>query len=114
MIERGQLYRFDFGPRGNHLQGGIRPVVVLQSNALNRVEGYRNVLVAPLTTKQRKAPTYVPVSPNSANGLEAPSWVITNQIQTLDQGDLGEPLGRVTRAELFAIKEGLKTALGID
>ncbi len=112
-IEQGQIFDHDFGPRKNHLQEGPRPVVVIQCNALNRIAGYPNVIVVPLTRTEKKSATYIGVAPSSANQLTSPSWAITNQIFTIDQGDLKSSLGHVSKEELYGIKQGLKIVLDI-
>lgn len=112
-IEQGQIFRHDFGPRQNHLQEGPRPIVVIQTDALNRLDGYPNVIVVPLTTKEKKSATYAKVEPSAENALNRTSWAIANQIFTLDKGDLKESLGYVTPTELYNIKESLKVSLNI-
>lgn len=112
-IEQGGIYRHDFGPRQNHLQEGPRPVVVVQTDALNALEGYGNVIVVPLTTKEKRSPTYARVEPSPFNSLGHTSWAIGNQIFTIDKGDLKEPLGVVAKEELFGIKMALKKSLDL-
>jgi mRNA-degrading endonuclease toxin of MazEF toxin-antitoxin module len=107
------LFQFDFGPRSDHLQEGPRPVVVVQTNALNRLMGYPNTIVVPLTTKMKPSATYVKISPGDGNELTSDSWAISNQIFTLDKSRLQTPLGRISQAELFQLKEALKIALSI-
>jgi len=89
-------------------------VVIVQSDSLNRIEGYGNVIVVPLTTKQKASATYVRVEPTPLNELDRDSWAITNQIFTLDKSDLKAPLGSVSKSELYAIKDGLRISLGIS
>jgi mRNA interferase MazF len=113
-IKQGDLYKHDFGPRSNHLQEGPRPVVVIQTNALSSLEGYPNVMVAPVTTKQKPSATYAAIEPTASNLLTHPSWVITNQIFTLDKRDLTESLGSVQKQELHAIKQAVKISLALD
>lgn len=113
-IEEGSLFRHDFGPRHNHLQEGVRPALVVQTNVLNTLEGYPNVIVVPLTTKPRPSPTYVPIQPSKENGLSSMSWAITNQIFTIGKADLGEFLGKINKTDLFEVKEGLKIAMAIS
>jgi mRNA-degrading endonuclease toxin of MazEF toxin-antitoxin module len=112
-IEQGCIFWHDFGPRQNHLQEGVRPALVVQTDFLNRLDGYANVIIVPLTTKSKSSPTYVPIQPAKDNSLTAPSWAITNQIFTLDKNDLKNPLGRISKEELYAVKQALKIALGI-
>lgn len=87
--------------------------MVVQTDFLNRLDGYPNVIIVPLTTKHKPSPTYVPIQPSADNGLTAASWAITNQIFTLNKGDLKDPLGKIGKEELFAVKEALKVALDI-
>ena len=112
-IEQGQLYRHDFGPRTNHLQDGPRPVLVVQTDLLNRIEGYPNVVIVPLTTKQRASATYVKVAPSREDGLTEPSWVIANQIFTVDKSELRGPIGRVSKSDIYAVKTALRITLDL-
>lgn len=112
-IEQGSIFKHDFGPRQNHLQEGPRPILVIQTDTLNRLDGYPNVIVVPLTTKGKPSATYAKIEPSDANKLDRTSWAITNQIFTLDKGDLKESLGQVSAAELYNVKESLKISLNI-
>lgn len=112
-IEQGELFFHDFGPRQNHLKEGPRPIVVVQTNHLNRMDGYPNVIVVPITTKPRTSPTYVRIEPSPINDLDRTSWAITNQIFTVDKGELKKRLGMVSASELHEIREGLQVALGM-
>ncbi|MEZ0324790.1 MAG: type II toxin-antitoxin system PemK/MazF family toxin [Fimbriimonas sp.] len=107
------LFRHDFGPRQTSVQEGARPLVVVQTDTLNKLAGYPLVIVVPLTTKKKPSPTFVEVEPSTENSLSATSWAITNQVLTIAKDELREPLGRVSRTELYSIKEGLKIALAI-
>jgi mRNA-degrading endonuclease toxin of MazEF toxin-antitoxin module len=87
--------------------------VVVQMDALNELDGYANVIVVPLTTKERRSKTYVPVTPSVDNRLTAPSWAIANQIFTIDKGELKDSLGRITRQEMYELKQALAFVLDI-
>lgn len=113
-IRQGAIFAYDFGPRHNNLQEGPRPVVVVQTDALNKLEGYGNVVVVPVTTKQKPAKTYIELEPSPQSGLDRTSWAITNQIFTIPKSDLKRELGNVSKTELYAIKEGLKIALSLS
>ena len=113
-IEQGELFWHNFGPRNNHLQEGLRPALVVQSNALNRLDRYPNVIIVPLTTRHRPSATYVAIEPSPSNELERTSYAIGNQIFTMDKGDLGEPIGSMSSQELFLVKRALKISLGIE
>lgn len=80
---------------------------------LNELDGYPNVIVVPLTTKERPSATYARIEPSPQNQIDRTSWAITNQIFTLDKGDLRQSIGKVSKEELYRIKEGLKIALAL-
>lgn len=88
-------------------------MVVVQTNALNNISGYANVIVVPLTTKGKPSPTYAKVEPSTSNGLDRTSWAIGNQIFTLDKGDLKDSMGIVSKEELYEIKTALRIALDL-
>lgn len=106
-IKQGDLFTYDFGERADHRQAGKRPVVVLQTDALNRVEGYGLTLVAPLTTNGRPSPSHVSVEPSAENGLAQISFVKTEQVYTLPAADLLSKLGSLSDADLFKVKQAL-------
>ncbi|HSI73413.1 MAG TPA: type II toxin-antitoxin system PemK/MazF family toxin [Fimbriimonas sp.] len=108
------LFRHDFGPRRNSIQEGPRPLVVVQTDALNKLDGYPLVIVVPLTTKRKPSATFVQIEPSEQNQLTSTSWAITNQVFTIAKDDLREPIGRVSKTELYGIKDGLKIAFAIS
>jgi mRNA interferase MazF len=113
-IEQGDVFDYNFGPRQNNLQEGARPVLIVQTDALNRVEGYGNVIVVPLTTKERPSATYVKIEPTRENGLDRTSWAITNQVFTVGKNDLERKRGTITKEGIYAVKNGLKICLSIS
>ena len=113
MISQGDLFWFDFGPQSSHLQEGPRPALVIQGDLMNRLDSYYNVIIVPVTTKQRQSPTYIRLEPSVDNQLSDTNWAITNQIYTIDKRRLGVPMGRISRQELFSAKEALRISLGM-
>ena len=112
-IEQGDIFKFDFGPRQNSLMEGPHFVVVIQTDELNKLQNYHSVVVAPITSKHRASPTYVQVLPSTATQLIVPSYVVTNQIFTIDKGQLGDPAGKTTEFERTLVKRGLATVFDI-
>ena len=107
------MYRFDFGPQQDHLQEGKRYLIVVQTDALNKIDGYPNVIVVPTTTKGKPSPSFAKIEPSAANGLTETSFAICNQIQTVDKGRLKDLRGKVSKEDLYQVKEALKVALSI-
>jgi len=112
-IEQGGVYRFDFGPQQQHLQEGKRYLVVVQTDLLNQLDGYPNVIVVPTTTKGKPSPSFARIEPSEGNGLTETSFAICNQIQTMDKSRLQDRSGKISKEDLYKVKEALKVALAI-
>jgi mRNA interferase MazF len=87
-------------------------VVVVQGDAFN-ASRLATVVVVPLTSNVRwaDAPGNVLLS-RRQTGLPKDSVANVSQIVAIDRGILSERLGRVSRAQLRLILEGLDTVLG--
>jgi mRNA interferase MazF len=114
LIEQGAVYSFDFGPQPGHLQEGKRFLIVVQTNNLNQLEGYPNVIIVPTTTKGKPSPSYAMIEPSGSNGLTEKSFAICNQIQTIDKNRLKDFRGKLSKEDLYQVKEALKVSLSIS
>jgi mRNA-degrading endonuclease toxin of MazEF toxin-antitoxin module len=56
-----------------------------------------------VTTTFRDLPNWVPINPNAGN--LKPSWVLPDQIRTVDMSRLKGPAGRVDSATMTAIDD---------
>ena len=79
----------------------IRPCVVISPDEMNRY--LRTVVVAPMTTRSRIAPTRVRVRHN-----QKPGYVIVDQIRTVDRKRIVRSLGKLTQAEIRKLKRVIK------
>lgn len=113
MIERGEIYDFDFGPQRDSRQEGRRPALVVQTNLLNRVEGYGLTVVVPLSTKGRASPSHVRIDPTIENGLSEVSFAKCEQIYTVPTSLLGIKRGAASSADMFLIKQALLAVLAL-
>ena len=103
---RGDVHRLRAprGARGSE-QRGPRYAVVVQSDDLL----LSTVLVAPTS---RSAPPRI-FRPTVIIGEEA-TQVLTEQTAAVALGRLGEVVGHISLAELQAVDEALRLALGLD
>jgi mRNA-degrading endonuclease toxin of MazEF toxin-antitoxin module len=113
MIERGQIYDFDFGPRSDRRQEGLRPALVVQSNLLNRIGGYGLTIVVPLTTRGRPSPSYVRLEPTPENGLAEVSYAKCEQPYTVAAGQLRSLRGQTSKHDMHLVSEALKIVLAL-
>lgn len=117
-FHRGDLYIADLGsgsvgPNGTHVQGGIRPVVVLQNNTGNFYAP--TLVVVPITSKVWKKPsqpTHYLI--RQTKGLRSDGIALGEQITTIDKRQCLKYLGRLSREETEAIKEVAVCAIGGD
>ena len=76
--QQGDIIKLNLNPRMGHEQQGFRPVIVLSNNI---VPQYTNVvIVAPISTTQRRLPLYYDLPGN----LSTKGTVLLDQLVTLD------------------------------
>lgn len=87
-----------------------RPVLILTRETVR--PHLTNVTVAPITSRIRGLSTEVPVGP--ANGLDQPSVVSCDNIQTIPVVDLGRQLGFLADSQEAALAEAILAAFDLD
>lgn len=93
-IKRGQIYYADLSPVIGSEQGGVRPVLVLQSEYHSRRSP--TTIVAAITSKTTKPEMQTHVHIKGA-GLQRHSIVLLEQIRTIDKSRLEERVGRLDK-----------------
>ncbi len=99
-----------FLPRiGGSIQYGIRPVVIIQNDKGNANSS--TVIIAPITKQHKNAlPTHVRI--NRDTGVDCPSIVLCEQIQTIDKSMLRRKIGRVRNpGDIRKINQALRVSL---
>ena len=112
VITQGDVAWADLGePRGSE-PAFRRPVVVVQGDGLNR-SGIATVVCVPLTSNLAwaKAPGNVVLSAK-ATGLPRDSVANVSQLSSLDRATLSERVGRLSRAKIAAVLNGIDAVLG--
>lgn len=113
MIKRGDLWWAELDAPQGSAPGFRRPVLIVQSDALNRSR-IPTVIAVAVTTNLRllDAPGNVLLRARES-GLTKDSVANVSQIVTIDRQFLGARIGEVGGATLTAITRGLKTALDL-
>lgn len=83
-IKRGDVFLDDLGKGEGSVQGGTRPVVIIQNNIGNKFSP--TLIIAPVTSRMTKKniPTHVKIK----NKLAKESIVLLEQIRTINKNDL--------------------------
>lgn len=86
---RGEIWMFDLNPKKGREQKGVRPCLVVSTDALNKSE-FGTVVICPITTAERSRFKWrVEVAPAELRLADTswqakPHWVETDQIVTVD------------------------------
>jgi mRNA interferase MazF len=108
MLQR-EIWLADLNPTKGSEQKGLRPVVIISGNVLNK---YMDIIIAcPLTTKIKNYKGNLVLHPNTSNGLSEKSEIITFQIRSISKQRLVKNLGTITNTQLEILKQGLNDIL---
>ncbi len=113
VIRRGEIWTVDWTPGRGSEQTGLRPALVIQTDAACRNQKYPNVIVLAVSTAGQNVPFHITMTPTEENGLRAPSFVKCEQILTISKDRLRERWGTVTADEMGAIGEAVILVLAL-
>lgn len=109
-VQRGEIYHVDLNPVLGSEQGGYRPVLIIQNNRGNRHSP--TVIIAAITSQPKaKLPTHVLI--RGIEGLEKESFVLLEQIRTLDKLRLEDYIGKLDREQMMKVDKALRSSTGI-
>ncbi len=113
-IERGGVYLAALNPAKGREVGKLRPVVVVQSDMLNRLE-HGTVIVLPLTSQCNPAAAALRVSIAPRDRLLKVSEVLCDQPHAIDMSRLRPTLiTRLTHEELRQVEQRMLLVLGFS
>lgn len=112
-IKWGDIYYCDLGNMKGSVQCGKRPVIVIQSNRLNR--NSPTVMVAVITSVKKKKLMSSHIIIGKECGLQEESMIMLEQTRTIDKKEeLLEYIGAVIdKDKRNEIKRGIKSTYGI-
>ena len=85
-------------------------LLIIQNNRGNQHSP--TVIVAAITSQPKtKLPTHVPI--NGISGLEKESFVLLEQIRTVDKRRLDDYVGRLNRDQMNRVEKALRTSMEI-
>ena len=113
-MRRFEIVSVDLNPTLGAEMNKVRPCLIISPDEMNAF--LKTVMIAPLTSVERNLPTRVLVKANSTNGLKNDSYVVLDQIKTVDKSRIAQtPIGVLGQAgqrqvssilcQMFAIEE---------
>jgi len=104
-MKQGEIWLADLNPVVGSEQRGIRPVVIISGSAMNDNLGIS--IICPLSSKLKGFAGCLVLAPDTLNGLDVDSEVITFQTRTISQTRFARKVGVITAEQLEQIKKGL-------
>lgn len=90
--------------------GKPRPALVIQSDLFAE---HPSVTVLPITSELRATPLFrLDIASNPFTGLQQPSQIMVDKIQTVRRAKIGSTLGRLDAAQMLAVNRSLAVFLG--
>jgi mRNA interferase MazF len=113
MMRRGEIWVANLNPGRGREIGKIRPVLVIQDDALTAI-GAPMVIVLPLTTQVYPAFRHWRVTIEPRDRLLKPCQVVIDQPRAIDTGRFGDgPLTSLSAEEMAAVEKSLRAVLGL-
>jgi mRNA interferase MazF len=109
---RGEVWYADLSPVSGHEQAGVRPVLVISTDRVNR-DRMNLVVMVPLTTSSRVENVRIPIYPPEG-GLRWPSYALCAHVRSIDATRLDRRLGRVTDATVFRVARAVGWLIGLS
>jgi mRNA interferase MazF len=109
-INRGSIFYADLAGSTGSEQGGRRPVLVLQNAMGNKYSP--TVIVAAITSKEKRMDLPTHVSIGTEYGLREVSIVMLEQIRTIDKKRLGRYVGQIDDSKMQAVDQALSISCG--
>ncbi|MFU8838357.1 MAG: type II toxin-antitoxin system PemK/MazF family toxin [Thiohalomonadaceae bacterium] len=112
-MKRGEVWVARLNPNKGAELGKLRPVIILQDDAILAC-GLTTVLVVPLTTQFR--PKFAPlrIEITARDRLKKTCYAAVEQARAIDSSRFGDgPLTMLTVEEMRAIEKSLKAMMGL-
>ncbi len=106
---RVEVWLAAFDPTVGHEQGGVRPALVVSGDTFNHSPAYL-VMVAPITTMDRRVPAHVEIKPPEG-GLAKTSFIMTDQLRTVSRLRLGRRLGSASSTIMTELENHIRMHL---
>ena len=109
-IKYGDVLFADLGEAPKGIQGGKRPVVVIQNDIGNHFSP--TILIVPLTKQLKKEnlPTHQILYKNQNNGLKVDSTVLGEQIRIISKDVIKYKMGKLNQNEWGKVEEAFKAS----
>lgn len=93
-------------PTVGHEAKKTRPCLIISPDEMNTA--LKTVIVAPITKVMHRIPTRVPIKATAESGLRVDSYVMLDQIKTIDKQRISGHIGEISETEKQAVTDMLQ------
>ena len=112
-IKQFEIWIADLNPRMGTKAGKIRPVIVVQTDLLNKE--HPSTVICPITTNVKPESEILRVHlKKSKFGLKEDCDIVIDQVRAIDNTRLVKKVGEVDRNIADRVRENLKIVLDLD
>lgn len=108
---RGDVFTVTLDPTVGHEQAGTRPCLILSANKFNHGKA-ELVIVVPITTKDKRIPSHVPISKGEA-GLEEDSYIKCEEVRCISKQRLKKRWGAASPATMSKVEMIVRVVLAL-
>lgn len=108
-LEPGDVYFVDLGEQKNHIQGGVRPAIVLGDSKILQYSKSRIVQIVPLTTVNKLPNVHIEINEVFLHK----SYALPEQVTTVDVSQFLNYKGRISNYALLYVKQAVRAQLGL-
>jgi mRNA interferase MazF len=113
MVRQYEIWVADLNPRIGTEPGKVRPVVVIQTDLLNKY--HPSTLILPLTTKVEPRATLLRVHlPKGCCELEEECDIMMDQVRAIDNNRLVRRIGKIPIKTIEKIKSNLRIIFDLE
>jgi mRNA interferase MazF len=110
--KRFEIWLADLSPRFGTETGKTRPVLIVQSNLLNK--SHPSTIICPITTNIRKGVEILRINiPKKQGGLDKDSSIMIDQVRSIDNKRFLKKLGDLPNGLREKVEENLKIVLDL-
>lgn len=113
-IEQFDLWIADLNPKIGTEPGKTRPVLVIQTNLLNKIP-HPSTIICPITTKVKKDSEILRVHLKKGTGnLRQDCDIMIDQVRAIDNNRLVKRTGKLSKEFGNIVKDNLKIIMDIE
>ncbi len=104
-MRRSEVVLVDLEPTIGAEINKTRPCLIISPDEMNDV--LRTVQIAPITSVERELPTRVFIKASRGSGLDKDSYVVLDQLKTIDKKRVMRSIGKISDDELEEVCDAL-------